>query len=139
MSRRLQAVSELMRHGDQLRIASQSATIREVFTARSASGRRTGAVMLIDADGHLSGLFTDSDLARLLERHQDGQWDRPIAEVMTHSPLTIRDEALLTDAVEMLSAKKISELPVVDADGRPIGLVDITDVIGELPGDHHSC
>ena len=139
LGRRLQTVSELMRKGDQLRIASQSATIREVFTAKSASGRRTGAVMLIDEPGRLSGLFTDSDLARLLERHQDCQWDRPIAEVMTHSPLTIRDEALLTDAVEMLSAKKISELPVVDADGRPIGLVDITDVIGELPGDHHSC
>jgi len=133
LGRRLRSVREVMRQGTQLRLAPQSATIREVFSAKSSSSRRTGAVMLVDDDGGLCGLFTDSDLARLLEQHREGQLDRPIAEAMTQSPLTIDGDALLQHAVDLLSSKKISELPVVDDDGRPIGLIDITDVIGLMP------
>ncbi len=135
LGRRLRAVREVMRCGNQLRIASQSATIREVFSSPSCGGRRTGAVMLIDTDGCLSGLFTDSDLARLLEQHREAQLDRPIDEVMTKSPLTIDANSLLHDAVEVLSSRKISELPVVDDSHRPIGMIDITDVIGLMPSD----
>lgn len=89
--------------------------------------------MLTAGDGRLSGLFTDSDLARLLEQHREGQLDRPIAEAMTKSPLTIGADSFLHDAVELLSNRKISELPVIDDDGQPIGLIDITDVIGLMP------
>lgn len=133
LGRRLRTVREVMRRGEQLRIAPQSATIREVFSSQNG-GRRTGAVMLIDEDGRLSGLFTDSDLARLLEQHREGQLDRPIGEAMTKSPLTIDADSLLHDAIEVLSNRKISELPVVDDRGQPIGLIDITDVIGLMPG-----
>ena len=134
LGRRLRTVREVMRRGEQLRIAPQSATIRAVFSS-SNGGRRTGAVMLIDDDGRLSGLFTDSDLARLLEQHREGQLDRPIGEAMTKSPLTIDADSLLHDAIEVLSNRKISELPVVDEDGQPIGLIDITDVIGLMPAE----
>lgn len=133
LGRRLRTVREVMRRGAQLRIASQSATIREVFSSQTGCGRRTGAVMLTAGDGRLSGLFTDSDLARLLEQHREGQLDRPIAEAMTKSPLTIGADSFLHDAVELLSNRKISELPVIDDDGQPIGLIDITDVIGLMP------
>ena len=135
LGRRLRTVREVMRRGEQLRIASESATIREVFSSQNG-GRRTGAVMLIDDNGQLSGLFTDSDLARLLEQHREGQLDRPIRETMTKSPLTIDADSLLHDAIEVLSNRKISELPVVDGEGQPIGLIDITDVIGLMPSDN---
>ena len=52
---------------------------------------------------------------------------------MTPSPLTIGPDRLLSDAVDVLSESKISELPVVDDHGAPIGLIDITDVIGYMP------
>ena len=54
---------------------------------------------------------------------------------MTKSPLTIDADSLLNDAVEVLSSRKISELPVVDDSHRPIGLIDITDVIGLMPAE----
>lgn len=130
---RLKTVGQLMRRGDALRIAPETKTIREVFTARSHSGRRTGAVMLVDAEGRLSGLFTDSDLAKLLERRCDEQLDRAISESMTSRPLTIAPECLLTEAIEILSRNRISELPVVDAETVPIGIIDITDVVGAIP------
>jgi len=127
---RLKSVGEVMRTGAQLRIADETKSIRDVFADASRPGRRTGAVILIDADGRLSGLFTDSDLARLLERRQDTLIDRPISESMTRQPLTISPEALLSEAIEILSRNRISELPVVDLDGRPLGVLDVTDVVG---------
>jgi arabinose-5-phosphate isomerase len=49
---------------------------------------------------------------------------------MTANPLTVAVGSRVVDAVELMTRRKISELPVVDADGRPAGLLDITDVIG---------
>jgi arabinose-5-phosphate isomerase len=133
LGRKLATVDEVMRQGEGVRIAAETASVREVFTMQGRPGRRTGAVMLVDADGRLSGIYTDSDLARLLERRQDAQLDRPISEVMTASPLTTRPQARLGEVIETLSQHKISELPVVDADRRPVGIVDITDLIGLVP------
>ena len=89
--------------------------------------------MLVDSEGRLSGIFTDSDLARLFEGRRDSDLDRPIREVMTSRPLTIGSGSLLVDAVALMARRKISELPVVDAEGRPVGLVDVTDLVGMLP------
>ncbi|MEX0704863.1 MAG: KpsF/GutQ family sugar-phosphate isomerase [Planctomycetales bacterium] len=133
LGRRLSRVRDVMRRGEELRIAADRTPIREVFVALGKPGRRTGAVMLTDADGRLTGLFTDSDFARLFERREETRLDDPVAHVMTAAPLTIGPDALLAEAVEVLSARKVSELPVVDEQGRPIGLIDITDVIGLIP------
>jgi arabinose-5-phosphate isomerase len=133
LGRQLQSVSELMRSGDQLRIADETATIREVFVGMRKPGRRTGAVMLTDSNGRLSGLFTDSDLVRLLENRRENEMDLPIAGAMTSHPKTITTEAPLTDVITLMSRHHISELPVIDDQGRPIGLIDITDLITLMP------
>jgi arabinose-5-phosphate isomerase len=118
-----------MRTGGLLRIAPDATSVRDVYSSMAKSTRRTGAVMLVDADGCLTGLFTDSDLARLLENRRDTQFDRPISEVMTRDPFTIGQGALLMEAVEIMSQHHLSELPVLEAE-RPVGMLDITDVIG---------
>jgi arabinose-5-phosphate isomerase len=135
LGRKLLKVEAVMRCGDEMRLASEGETVRAVFGRVGRRGRRTGAVILTDAAGRLCGLFTDSDLARLFEQHRDGALDRPIREVMTPGPLTVPAGTRLADAVEILSRHKISELPVVDADGRPVGLLDITDLIGLVPAE----
>ncbi len=135
LGRKLLKVESVMRTGDDLRLAAAADTVREVFARARRQGRRTGAVMLTDADGRLRGLFTDSDLARLFEQRRDGAFDRPIAEVMTPDPLTVRVGTAIADALDVLSRHKISELPVTDADGRPVGLLDITDLIALLPAE----
>ena len=133
LGRKLATVEEYMRRGDELRVAPAAETVRAVFARVRHVGRRTGAVMLTDADGRLAGLFTDSDLARLFEGHADAAFDRPIAKVMTRSPVTVPPTARVTEAIDRMRARKISELPVVDADGRPVGMLDITDLIGLDP------
>ena len=119
-----------MRTGPEVRLASADGHGPRSLRPDRSAGRRTGAVMLTEADGRLCGLFTDSDLARLFERRGDEAIDRPIREVMTPEPITVSVGTRVAEALEILRRFKISELPVVDADGRPVGLLDITDVIG---------
>jgi arabinose-5-phosphate isomerase len=130
LGRKLLKVDAIMRRDGDLRLAVQTATVRDVFVQSGRRGRRTGAVMLVGPDGRLCGLFTDSDLARLFEQRKDDALDRSIAEVMTANPLTVTQGTRVLDALEVLHRHKISELPVVDAVGRPVGLLDITDLIG---------
>ena len=49
---------------------------------------------------------------------------------MTPAPLMVAVGTRLTDAMDILRNRKISELPVVDGAGKPVGLIDITDLIG---------
>ena len=133
LGRGLAKVQHHARPLDVCRIASEGQTVREVFVAASVPGRRSGAIMLVDEAGRLSGIFTDSDLARLFERHGELELDTPVREVMTSHPCTVPTDTLMIDAVALMARRKISELPVVDADGKPLGLIDITDVVGLLP------
>jgi arabinose-5-phosphate isomerase len=55
--------------------------------------------------------------------------------VMTRDPRTAVVGSRVLDAVEVLRCHKISELPVVDAEGRPVGLLDVTDLIGGIPAE----
>jgi arabinose-5-phosphate isomerase len=133
LGRRLAKVEDEMRPLSACRVAPQTSSVREVFVGRRLAGRRSGAIMLVDVAGKLSGIFTDSDLARLFECRRDAEFDRPIVELMTRDPKTIVAGAGLLDAVYLMADKKISELPVVDDAGRPIGMLDVTDVVGLLP------
>ncbi len=133
LGRRLSRVDQAMRPLEKCRVARDCRTVREVFVGLRVPGRRTGAIMLVDVDGRLSGIFTDSDLARLFERRRDSDLDGPIRNVMTPRPVTVASGSLLVEAVALMAQRKISELPVVDDQGRPKGLLDITDVVGILP------
>ena len=95
----------------------------------SHPGRRTGAVILTDGEGRLTGIFTDSDLARLFENRRDEQLDQPIRMVMTANPITVAPGVLLPEAIHLMSERKLSEVPVIDPDRFPIGMLDITDVL----------
>jgi arabinose-5-phosphate isomerase len=132
LGRQLMRVDDAMRPLTQCRKARPQETVRSVFSQPLPS-RRTGAVMIIDTDGLLAGIFTDSDLARLFERRNDAALDAPIHDVMTSRPTTVMAGTKLRDAVSVLESRRLSELPVVDAEGRPVGLLDIVDLVGLVP------
>ncbi len=117
------------------RVAHQDLTVRQVLVSLGRPGRRSGAVLAINGQGRLTGIFTDSDLARLLERQQDELLDQPIQRVMTDSPTTVSQGTMMAEAIGILTERKISELPVTDDQCRPLGLIDITDVVAFLPRD----
>lgn len=133
LGRQLSKVDEFMRPPAECRLAPQWHTVREVFVEQSRSGRRSGAIMLVDKAGKLAGLFTDSDLARLFEHNRDAALDRPIRAVMTARPTSVVQGSMMLDAIAMMAERKISELPVIDGRGRPCGMIDITDVVALFP------
>ncbi len=132
LGRSLMTVDQIMRPLSECRIAFQTQTLRTVLVNASRPGRRSGAIMLTDADGLITGVFTDSDLAKLLERSGEVQLDRPVSDCMTKRFQTVRSGQRLTAALSILAQRKISELPVIDNFGRPLGLIDITDVMSLL-------
>ena len=130
LGRKLLRVDTMMRQGSELRVASSATTVRQVFARSRQQGRRTGAVMLVDENGQLCGLFTDSDLARLIEERREADLDLPIRMVMTNKPATVVVGSRAHEAMDLMRRRKLSELPVVDAEGKPAGILDITDLLG---------
>lgn len=133
LGRRLSRVDDLMRPLSQCRVASDALSIREIFVSCRKPGRRVGAILLTDADGRLTGVFTDADLAKLFETRDADFFDRPIRDAMTRFPSVVRSGALMSEALATLSSRKISELPVLDERGVPLGVLDVTDLVDFFP------
>lgn len=133
LGRKLSLVDEHMRALERCRIAPDSETIRQVFALHTVTGRRSGAILLTQQDGRLSGIFTDSDLARLFEGHNEHLLDAPIRCVMTLKPASVTSGTRMLEAIAIMGEKRISELPVTDSEGFPIGMIDITDIIAAFP------
>lgn len=130
LGRKFALVEEFMRPLESCRLTHVHSTVRQAMVTTSQSKRRSGAVMLVNEEGVLVGLFTDSDLARLLQDRNDTALDESIRSKMTREPVTTALGTLLSEAVSIMSHRKISELPVVDESGAPVGLLDITDLVG---------
>lgn len=132
LGRKLIRVREAMtfKLGENLPVARDNLTVREVLHDVSSLKRRSGAVVLVDDIGRVSGIFTDGDLRRTLtEDDRATALGRPIREVMTPDPKRIRGDQLASEAIAMMRPFRIDELPVVDEHDRPIGLIDIQDLV----------
>jgi len=117
-----------LRVGENLPLLSEKLSVEQVLAQRGGE-RRVGAVLLVDEKGRLAGIFTDADLAKLLVREGPAALKRPIRQVMTATPRCLPEDACVRDAVQMVREMRLDEIPVVDADRRPIGLVDVLDLI----------
>jgi arabinose-5-phosphate isomerase len=89
---------------------------------------RCGCACVVDGKHKLLGIFTDGDLRRHLE-NGPAVLTRKVSEVMTKNPASIGKEKLAAQAFDILKSKKIDELPVVDAAGRVVGLLDVQDLL----------
>jgi arabinose-5-phosphate isomerase len=110
-------------------VASDTLSVGQVLHEVSTIRRRSGAVILVDHSGKISGIFSDGDLRRLLTDNDGSALAQPIKQVMTRNPKTIRGDALASDALALLHAHRLDELPVVDSGDRPIGLIDVQDLV----------
>ena len=126
----LRPVTEVLRFrvGHNLAAVPDTSTVREALRA-AGEGRRAGAIVLVDPAGRLSGIFTDGDLRRHVNSGALSVLDTAISSVMTRHPVCLSTESLVRDAVQLVQERRLDEIPVVDADGRPVGLVDIQDLI----------
>jgi arabinose-5-phosphate isomerase len=131
LGRKLMKVKEAMtfKLGENLPVASEKLTVMEVLREVSHIKRRCGAVVLTNETGKLSGIFADSDLRRLLTSGDGDVLNKRISEVMTKNPKRVNQDALATEAMGLMKEFRIDEAPVVDDENRPVGLIDIQDLI----------
>jgi len=127
----LRPITELLRFraGVNTPLIPHHRSVADALREASEAGRRPGAILLVEpSTGQLSGIFTDGDLRRLILRDA-AELQRPISEVMTRSPRSLPHDALLRDAVRMVREHRQDEIPVVDAEGRPVGILDVQDLV----------
>lgn len=131
LGRRLLKVEQAMtfRAGVNLPVAADDLTVGQVLHQVSAIKRRSGAVILVDSAGRLSGLFTDGDLRRALTAHPENLLSLPVRGLMTGNPKRVGADELAAAALAIMHRHRIDELPVVDDDGRPVGLIDVQDLM----------
>ncbi|MAU45839.1 MAG: KpsF/GutQ family sugar-phosphate isomerase [Yangia sp.] len=115
-------VSAVMHRGDELPTVQADTSMGETLVVMSQKG--FGVAALVE-DGKLKGVITDGDLRRNLE----GLMERTAGEVATPNPRTVAPDALLTEALGMMNARKISSLFAVEEDGTLVGLVHIHDAL----------
>jgi arabinose-5-phosphate isomerase len=128
LGRGLMKVREVMRQGDASPVVAESAPLADAVAVMTETPGRPGATSVVDAAGKLVGIFTDGDLRRLVE-HRQTDFTRPVATAMGRNPRTVRPDALIVDAARVLRHARIDQVPVVDDEGRPVGLLDVQDLL----------
>lgn len=121
-------VEDVMRKGEENPLIDEDKRVKEALLVMTST--RLGAVSVVDKEGRLIGFFTDGDLRRRLQKDRD-LLEKKISSVMTKKPTTITKRKLATEAVRILQEKKFDNIPVVDEDNRPIGIVDERDLLKE--------
>lgn len=119
-------VRDLMRTGQEHPVVRDCLRVNEVLLAITKA--RAGCASVVDARGRLCGVFTDGDLRRHLDA-MDYLARRPVRQVMTRHPKTIGPDRLAFEALRLLQEHRIDELVVVDARRRPVGLLDVQDLL----------
>jgi arabinose-5-phosphate isomerase len=128
LGRQLLRVRDVMRTGERNPTVRWNTSLRNTAAVMTRTEGRPGAASVVDEHGKLIGIFTDGDLRRLVQR---GEVDfaRAVSSVMGKSPRTVGPEDLAQTAAEMLRSTQVDQLPVVDADGHPVGLLDVQDLL----------
>ena len=130
LGRSLMRVSEVMRTGADCPVVELDGTLQDYYEAVMRAPHRAGAAGVVDAAGKLVGIFTHGDLFRLRSDVADPE-QRAIAEVMTRSPKMARATDRVAAALRPMQRYRLDELPVVDDDGKLVGLIDIQDLMAK--------
>ncbi|KJK18467.1 KpsF/GutQ family sugar-phosphate isomerase [Pseudomonas sp. NPDC087612] len=124
--RLLLKVENVMHAGDELPQVQRGTLLKDALLEMSRKG--LGMTVVLEADGRLAGIFTDGDLRRSLDRNIDVH-KTLIEEVMTAHGKTARAEMLAAEALKIMEDHKISALVVIDKDERPVGALNMHDLL----------
>jgi arabinose-5-phosphate isomerase len=128
LGRRLRKVSEMMRRGERNPVVSEEAPLTEALRVMTQTPGRPGATSVVGLDGRLTGLFTDGDLRRLVQAGLT-DFSASVSTAMHRGPMSVRGELRAIDAARVMRERQFDQLPVVDEAGRPVGLLDVQDLL----------
>jgi arabinose-5-phosphate isomerase len=120
-------VKDIMRTGEACPVLAEAqTTVQEAIFAMTKA--KAGAVALVDGKGAMTGIFTDGDFRRSALSGEADFLQKPVARFMTRSPRSISAEVLAVEALKLFQQFKISDLVALDAQGKPVGYIDVQDL-----------
>ena len=126
LGRRLRQVADLCHTGEEVPIVKEDTPMKEAIIEMTSKG--FGATAVVNQEGKLTGIITDGDLRRFVNR--GGNFDTSIArDVMTRNPKTARMEELAVEALKRMEDYKITVLIVVDKENKPVGIIHMHDIL----------
>lgn len=124
-------------------------TVKEILTAKGSeivsvspettlitalelmAERNIGAVLVLEAEGAVAGLFSERDFVRKIIIKGRAMETTMVKEVMTSRVLYVNPDTTIADCMTLMTEKRLRHLPVLSG-GKPVGLVSIGDVVKEL-------
>ena len=106
-------------------VAAPFTPVREVV--KLMKERNVGSVLVVDDKGRLMGIFTERDLVKLVAEGRS--LDTPVSEVMSKDLIVAHETDAIASLASKMLEKWIRHIPVVDGEGKPIGIVSIRDVL----------
>ncbi|KXS49203.1 MAG: arabinose-5-phosphate isomerase [Halanaerobium sp. 4-GBenrich] len=121
----LTKVKDVIKIREQNPVVDIETTVREALFKMTKS--RMGSTSIVDQEGKLKGIITDGDIRRLLEKSADFI-DQPVKEYMTVDPISIAPDRLAAEALQIMEAREINDLPVVESD-KPVAMLNFQDLL----------
>ncbi|QTN33594.1 KpsF/GutQ family sugar-phosphate isomerase [Akkermansiaceae bacterium] len=118
-------VGDVMRREEKMPTVPLSAQVIDAVAEMNRS--RAGACLILGEQGTLAGIFTHGDFARGYEKNS-GLGALPVADLMTRDPISLTEDSLAVEAVKKVGEKRIDDIVVVNAEGKPVGLIDAQDL-----------
>lgn len=119
-------VADIMHTGDRIPIVNEDTTLSGALLEMSRKG--LGMTTVVNTAGTMTGVFTDGDLRRTLDKSVDVH-STPMRDIMTRNGRTIQPDQLAAEALNVMEGLKISALPVVDDQGALIGAINMHDLL----------
>ena len=118
-------IKDIMRTGDRNAVIADYRSVKDALLAMTRA--KSGTISVVNKQGRIAGVFTDGDFRRHIARGPE-VLQAPIRTVMTHNPVTIRQDALAVEALKIFQQRQIDDLVVVDENKQPVGIVDSQDL-----------
>jgi arabinose-5-phosphate isomerase len=119
-------IKEIMTQGDKIPVVREDCHIKDVIF--EITSKRLGATCVVDSNGILSGIVTDGDLRRLLEKTLDIK-ELKARDIMTKNPKVMNPDYLASFALQQMENYKITSLIIINGDKHPVGIIHLHDLI----------
>ena len=121
-------VKDIMHSGQNLPVVMGGTLMRDALI--TLTGKAMGAVLVVSSLGDLLGIFTDGDLRRAVQQHEN-LLNIEIDKVMTKNPVVIHESRMAAEALNLMENRpsQISVLPVLDADDKVAGIIRLHDLV----------
>lgn len=96
--------------------------------AKTMYENQIGSVMIVNEEGKLEGIITERDMIYAIAKDKVGK-RLPAYMIMTESPIVTSPGASIIEAIRKMREANIRHLPVVDRDGKPVGMLSLRDII----------